>query len=267
LPPLETVSGRDLLSPLPEVNERAVAAASASAPASPAPAVAAGEPIKDTSGVVFRPGFHRVKADGSPFTGKRGQFMPRGGRKKGLAGEQGKLPFKAEAPAQTGSTVPEKFPGCEPTKAPDPAAPAVPATPVITPEVMAASDAAVESSLRTFYFVADSTFGGKGEWQPDDKEEHEGLKAAAIAWMRAGNIKPPPAWVTFLFSVFAYGFSRMGRANTARRLVGWFPWLGSILGVEPTEKKPEAKSETAPAPEPKPQPVRRVTDNAAEFFQ
>lgn len=38
--------------------------------------------LKDKFGRLFKPGFHRLKPDGSPFIGRFGQFMPRGGRKK-----------------------------------------------------------------------------------------------------------------------------------------------------------------------------------------
>lgn len=260
VPPLETVDGASLLSSMPAVNERAVATVAPDAAAKPAAVPAAtGPEIRDINGTLFRPGSHRVKPDGSPFLGSKGQFMPRGGRRAGGVKAPAAEAPKPAAPVATGSTVPERIlkpaPAAQPTAAAPEAARTVPVEvmPPVDPEM---AEISADTGLRAAYHILDTLFAANGEWQPEPEAEHVSLKKTLIAW-RTGK-KPLPAWLSFTLAAVAYVLKRFRKPTTAKRLVTVFPDLGPVLGVEPPTPKQPAAKDAKPQPaaeEPKqPQP-------------
>lgn len=258
VPAIQTVSADALLSglALPEVNARAVAASAPAATAPAASAAPAGPEIRDALGKVFRPGFHRVTADGSPFRGARGQFMPRGGRRPGSVSAPG-APNPAPTTPEAGSSVPARLLGAP--AAPPPPGPAGPAPEAPKPAAIPleicppeALDAAAETALRSAYHIADTVCDADGEWQPSPESEHESLKKCLIAWFEARGGKPWPAWVSFTLSAVTYVLKRLRKPKTAARLAS----LG--LGAQPPAEpaKPAAAGQPAPAPEPRREPAK-----------
>ncbi len=250
LPPLETVGAADLRPELPTVNERAVAAASgAAAPAAPAASV----PKPTGTARTFDPKIYRTNPDGSPFLGRNGQWMPRGGRRPKSAAPA------ASSPAATGSTVPANLP--KPfAPAPAPAAgtgnPAPPVAPGAAPAApapldRASAELAAEAWLRGGYSAADVLLGAKGEFQPDDAAEHDAMRAAYVAHLMASKAAPPSPFWAWVMACTAYVAKRAFRPNTARTLAGLFPGLAGFLGVEIAPEKPAGDGKTsAPAANP-----------------
>lgn len=246
LPPLETVTGADLASTLPPVNPRAVAAAGGVAPKPSAPAPAApAEIVRDTKGTVFNPQVHRIdKATGKPWTHpKTGRFMPRGGRKPGLAGEQMKLPV---APKETGSTIPvEIMPdSAPPLSSPSPGdsggsmATEPPPAPVSLEELEVGAD----NILKGVYFAGDKLLASKGEF-PADAEEHGHLKGAMVGYFKASGKRPLSPFWAFVLTALVFLASRLQKPRIAKR-----------LGL--------AEEESPPAPAPDPKAAVKAKDGA-----
>lgn len=94
--------------------------------------------------------------------------------------------------------------------APDAPAPAVPSGPD-------KYELAADMYCRAFYATADSLFAGGGEWAPDSDAEHEQLRAAAAAYMRAKGIDDLPPGPALLLAVGTYAAKRIQRPNTNTR--------------------------------------------------
>lgn len=243
----------------------------------------------DKGGKAFRPGFHRANPDGSPFRGKHGQFMPRGGRKP-----------KTALAVSKPSTAPVATPESKPAAVAEPAAAAVPEVkpdfsdvarivgsgPGAVPSGETESarvevvggvthEASVETCLRGAYSLADAVLGGRGEWQPDDQPEHAALKDVTVAWMKANGWPPLPPFLGVVFGFFGYVWKRVQRPKTAARIVSVFPGMADVLGVELPKPVEPAKPQTSqpsravavvPVAPVAPKPERKPDSAPAERF-
>lgn len=219
----------------------------------------------DARGTVFRPGFHRVNADGSPFRGRFGQFMPKGGRRRETAPAASAEP---SAPSESAATEPPAT--VEPSPAPKPAAEPPPADFTDVEKIAAdavppagkATDGKAElvdplslesswdATLRGAYSVSDGVLRGRGEWKPEDNAEHLGLRDTWVACSRAYGWKPLPPILAAIGASLAYVWKRLTSPNTSRTLVKWFPSLAPILGVDvpAAVERPAEKPAAQPAP-------------------
>lgn len=94
-------------------------------------------------------------------------------------------------------------------------APDAPAAPI--PPGPDKFDLAADMYCRAFYATADSIFSGRGEWAPDSDAEHEQLRDAAAAYMRAKGIDDLPPGPALLLAVGTYAAKRIQRPNTNTR--------------------------------------------------
>lgn len=232
-------------------------------PSAPAPAPEpagnqTGQPaagaVRDSLGREFDPKrFRTDKASGQPFKNSAGHFMPKGGRPKG----QTKSGFSREPVSIKTETPPAAEPARKTFLPPPPAA--TPAAPGETPQTAPNAtgtpppmriptdqvELQAEGYLRAGYLVADSVLDGKGEWQPDDKAEHESMKGAAVAYLQTNQGEPMPPGLAFAISVGVYAFKRVTRSNTAKTLR--YFW-GKITGHKaPAQVQPSEPARTAPA--------------------
>jgi len=196
--------------------------------------------------------------------------MPKAGpRKQTTPSNSTPTPQPSQPAAPTGSTVPATFPGDKPTP-PTPAAPAGPAV-IVDPVSLEIVDATAEAYLRGGYMLADKIVGGKGEWQPDDDQEHQAFKAATVAWLRTRKGAPPSPFGAWLTACAAFIIGRIERVNTSKRLRKWFPWFyddetpaARTPATGPkTENAGSVKGET---PAPNPEPAKLNPDPTAKFF-
>lgn len=238
VPPAVTpISAVELVSPLPEVNPQvARVEGAAAAPGAASPGTAAA-PAVDKAGRTFDAKTYRTNKDGTPFVSKRGLFMPRGGRKPGLAGEQMKirevvrpvsvLPSDpAAAPGAMPGAVPAPAPGAQPGAVPPPPA----AAPKITPEV---AEQNAEALLRIAYSLGDSLVGaappppppgekaGGSEWSPDDDAEHAAMRATLAAYLQTRNSAPVSPGLALLIQGACYVWKRLARSKTAAWVAKW----------------------------------------------
>jgi hypothetical protein len=235
----------------------------------------------DKFGRQFRPDIHRINADGTPFVGRFGQFMPRGGRKPKPRPETAESqPNHAPQPSPAANVDQPEAPAApEPTPTHEPVAdfsdvqavlnqPAGEPAKLANLELMAdlSHEASAEAWLRGSYAVADGVFSSRGEWQPVDNSEHEGLKKTLVAWQKARNWAPLPPGGAFVMACVAFVWRRVREPNTAKTLVKWFPGLAPLLGVElpktPEQKQDEKVKEITPLVATKP-----VSASAESFFQ
>lgn len=231
-----------------------MAAAPSPAPVDPA--------LVDDNGTVFRPGCHRANPDGSPFRGRYGQFMPKGGRRKA-----GGAPESSPAPSPAPVDLPKAdFSDVEKILAEGiPAADAPVNAPVEVVDPISL-EASWDATLRGFYGVADGICRGRGEWQPEDKAEHVGLRETWVACARAYGWKPLPPILAAVGGSLAFVWKRLTSPNTSRTLVKWFPGLAPWLGVE-VEKKPEqAAADKVEASKPAIVESRPVSTRAESYF-
>ena len=243
LPVLETIRPGSLLGELPEVNENAVAAVSGAAAVPVKPAAV---PVTSKTGKVFDRLIFRTNADGSPFLGPGGRWMPRGGRKPGIPNRTAAAAAVPSRP-NFGSVVPPlPKPPTAPASEKSGASPVPGAAAAVA---VAALEAQAEGTLRTGYSLAGGLLGAREEWQPEEAAEHEGIKAAYVAVLRNSNGEPPSPWIVFIFACLAYILNRITKPKTSNRLFSWFPWLKSLLGME---TEPAAEAEAPKPAEPKP---------------
>lgn len=224
------------------------------------PAASPGAAVSvDGRGKAFDPKVHRTNPDGSPFVGKHGRFMPRGGRKpKPRAPLPTVEPSKPAQPAEPARPEPSK--PSAPLPAPDfsdvrrivgngGAQPSAPGAEFAAVEVVESisHETSAEGYLRSGYVVADAILSGRGEWQPEAQSEHDGLKASLVSLLKALDAKPHPV-LAFCLAALAYVLKRARQPRTAATLVRWFPDLAPVLGVEVTAKpaaQPAARPQTA----------------------
>ncbi|MBC7367172.1 MAG: hypothetical protein H7343_10250, partial [Undibacterium sp.] len=155
-------------------------------------------------------------------------------------------------PAAPTSSVPAHLPGTSPTPAPSQPANATQSTPPPPARAEISGnhlDLTAEGYLRAGYVIADTVLEAKGEWQPDDKSEHDALKAAAVAYLKTNSGEPLPPGVAFAVSLGVYAFKRLSRTNTAKALrYLWQKATGARpapVHVAPSEPQ---KTNHAPAP-------------------
>lgn len=252
----EPVTGADLLAALPPVNERALSAVPGAAPAANPPAAAAPgvDQERDASGRVFDPRVFRTdKATGKPYRNAAGNFMPRGGRKPKLAGEQMKFRSDVMNPKATGSTVPAVFPGqtpAAPAQAPSANPGPVPATPAPAAVDIKALELTAESYLRVGYAAANATLKAETEWNPDDQEEHAGMRAALVAYQASNQGKPLSPGVALLVTIAGYIGKRITRSKTAKTLAEWWAALSSKTPRKSDQAAAPGQTPAAPTPAP-----------------
>lgn len=227
------------------------------------PSLGADAVPKDNFGTEFRPGFHRTNTDGSPFRGARGQFMPKGGRRKTPVETASNPPEAStgQPPADSGAVSPA--PTASPAAVEAPRADFSDVAKIVaeakTEAATEAKPAAVEVVegltheggaevwIRGSYALLDRLFSGHGEWQPQNASEHAGIKDTLVAWQRARGWKPLPPGGGFIMAVVAFVSARLSEPKTARTIVRFFPGLASWLGVE--QPKPAEQRAAKAVPE------------------
>lgn len=215
-------------------------AASPVAPTSPAPAPspAAAAPVQtDAIGRPF---------DGAKFFPRKdslGRWVHRGvGRKPANGAAPKPTAAKPSPEAPPAGTPTEPQPAGQSFIAPDPA----PAAAVASgPDRY---DLAADMYCRAFYSMADSILAGKGEWAPDNDAEHEQLRAASAAYMRAKGMEDLPPGPALLLAVATYSAKRIQRPNTATRLRMFVDYWRARFSTWRTGRKIDALPAISQAP-------------------
>jgi hypothetical protein len=116
-----------------------------------------------------------------------------------------------------------------------------------------------EGYLLFAYATLDSLFGGKGEWKPDDKAEHETMRDAAAGYLAAS--KGPtltPGWL-LVIAAGSYCWKRVTRSATAQKLAEWWCKLTGSRKTPQAPAKPDgtgaAEAVASVTPRPAPGPV------------
>ena len=270
----------DLIGALPAAPQPAPAAVP-SEPAAPLTVTAepmAAPPV-DRFGHLFRPGFHRTNVDGSPFRGKKGQFMPRGGSRS---------PQAAAQPAATAEPQPQPVPTAQPVQsapvtppitepaapawtdaqraaAAEPAAPAAGSPAAVAAataqaEIIDSSDDAAEVIALAGFFIIGVIFGAPEEATPPAGEQAHLIKINA-ALIRSTGWKGSAWWAAGL-SWAAYLLRFLRKPVAAAQVQ---KWVAEIRAKSPAPDVFGAAVVTAIVNQPKPATAPAAPQAAPTF--
>lgn len=194
----------------------------------------------DTAGVVFDPEKHKADETGRPKTDVNGRFYAKNvGRKKG----------QASAPKSEPANDTPEFEVINNGNGSTAGAGAIPADAGPSPTggngIRDRFDHMANIYCQGGYGVATTFFADDG-WQPKNAAEHEGLRSAVAAYLRAKNSEELPPGAILTLAISAYAGERITRPKTKEKLLLlWLrirPWFGfkNKPGVSDIESESES---------------------------
>lgn len=199
---------------------------------------------RDIGGHAFRKGFHRENADGTPYKNARGNFMPRGGRHKGVPNSpptiaQGEMPWSEAEKTAAAASAPvaeEKKTGTPPP----------PAAAGVHAENATGTKDAAEVGCRLIYLATGYFVDAPEECQPHPTE-HENMRESLASVFRSLGWNPSPRWafVLMLLGYWARVFAKPKVAENIKKKRE--QWASDT--AKPAEKiAPEATKNTPSTP-------------------
>lgn len=205
---------------------------------------------RDAHGHAFRPGFHRENPDGTPYTNARGDYMPRGGRRKGVPNAPTPPPAQPWSEAERRAAV--SPPPAESSPESQPAAPGTPppaesAAPGATmPGAVDLSESGAEVGCRVVYTLSGAIFNAFEDCEPAARE-HDQLRKSLAAYIRSKGWTATAGWAIFL-EFCGYLLRLVRKPGPSKQLRAWFAdWRASqATPVAPVQVEPPPAGVTEP---------------------